>query len=402
MGCEYLIPTHLQKYLATHFSLFVHWSSKPRPRDSGYPSAYVCKDISDTPNRLNSPNKVVDVNLNGSSSNWTDVYPLAKKAGRQLISVIEPFAIPCTNANVSTDANANAAGKVVGRLVGFTGNVRIVMADGQERRPAINYPMVTGDRVTTGQDGRARIEMAGRGDQGAGMSVVNFGPGSEVVITELVREFERPVGLIEIIRGWIAYVSPFGSGDSNFAVRSAATVCGIRGTEFVARYDPQTDTADYHLKEGAIELRNGGRVLNLTPGQSVSVVRSQFGTVRPLDSMVWKSFVSEVGPDSKGRNSRIFVQNLQYTVVYQGKSYLTHYEKGTHEGRPIDQFFFWILSPNGYQAEQDGQKLWGRFVRVPSFAQPDQSNVVWWVANWKLNGARWVSDDKKGISVEVK
>lgn len=88
-----------------------------------------------------------------------------------------------------------------------------------------------------------------------------------------------------------------------------------------------------------------------------------------------------------------FVEDMLYDISHNGIVYQGMYKKETNNGRPIDVFFFRILHPGGYQVEQDGKRLWGRFVREPALSHPDQSNVQWWFINWVFENTGWVQKE---------
>lgn len=99
---------------------------------------------------------------------------------------------------------------------------------------------------------------------------------------------------------------------------------------------------------------------------------------------------------------RRFVRGVQYLILYNGRIYSVIYEPESHNGVPIDTFYFKIVLPNGVQAEQNGQKLWGKFVRVPSTTSRDQTAVEWWFSDWVRARDSWTRSEKKGVQVEFR
>jgi hypothetical protein len=65
-------------------------------------------------------------------------------------------------------------------------------------------------------------------------------------------------------------------------------------------------------------------------------------------------------------------------------------EQQIKAGVPIDLYYYKIPPYKGVPAAQDSQDLWGRFVRVPSANDVDQSSVVWWHAWWTYENGRWL------------
>ena len=86
---------------------------------------------------------------------------------------------------------------------------------------------------------------------------------------------------------------------------------------------------------------------------------------------------------------------------FGGVVYRTSLEKGgMFEDQPIDQYFYAIRTPSGEQVTQNGEELWGRFVRVPS-ADTGNRNPVWWHITWVFRNGAWVLDPAKGVQVEL-
>lgn len=89
------------------------------------------------------------------------------------------------------------------------------------------------------------------------------------------------------------------------------------------------------------------------------------------------------------------------TVRYQGRVYQTTYQGDTDAGIPIDIYFYPITLPDGTQATQNGEKLWGRFVRKPAADFPNATSVEWWHATWVQRGGVWEQANTKGVRFEV-
>lgn len=89
-----------------------------------------------------------------------------------------------------------------------------------------------------------------------------------------------------------------------------------------------------------------------------------------------------------------YVNDKLYSILFRGKNYQSIYQRELHNGAPIDVFFFRINLQSGYQAEQHGEKLWGKFVRNPSTSHNDQSAVQWWFSNWVMESGKWVKKDE--------
>lgn len=90
-----------------------------------------------------------------------------------------------------------------------------------------------------------------------------------------------------------------------------------------------------------------------------------------------------------------------FKIQMDGYVFTTEYEKQDgDDGRPIDIYFFPMPGYLEPQATQDGELLWGRFVRVPSFDYPDQSEATWYYVTWVFDGSRFVEQFSTGVTVE--
>jgi hypothetical protein len=279
-------------------------------------------------------------------------------------------------------------GKVVGRIVGASGDVWLAPGGGSARvRAQINYPLVKGDRLITGENARARIELAAI----TSLHTLTVGPQTELGVTEVFEAVQDhvPGGFFKLVRGLITWIHPGWTGDSNFSFQSGSTVCGIRGTEFAARYDPATDTAEYYLKSGVIELRNGSQVRQLTQGQSVTIVRNQIGPTQALDPNAW---VALAGADPGGAAGA----NPPIKIRYQGRVFDALYERGNQNGVPIDVYFYRtesMMAPG--LPKPQGDEAWSRFVREPAEGSPGPA--VWWHVRWDYSARGWTTIQERDV-----
>ncbi len=93
--------------------------------------------------------------------------------------------------------------------------------------------------------------------------------------------------------------------------------------------------------------------------------------------------------------------NTSVAVRYQGKTYQTTHQRETDNGIPIDIYFYPITRTDGTQATQNGEKIWGRFVRKPAADSPNATSVEWWHATWVQRGGAWEQVNTKGAQFEV-
>lgn len=104
---------------------------------------------------------------------------------------------------------------------------------------------------------------------------------------------------------------------------------------------------------------------------------------------------SDLTMERKHTADNSFIQDKLYNISFNGKNYQGQYQREKDKGVPIDMFFFKILYTTGYQVEQNGEKLWGRFVRNPATDHTNQTTVQWWFSNWVLQNGKWVKKDEK-------
>ncbi len=161
---------------------------------------------------------------------------LAKNLGSLALAGILATAVP---------AIGTAPGEIAGYAQGLIGTVERLPRGRAKSwsRLALGGSVEVGDTVRTGLDGRVRLELTDRDEAtNSGPSVLNLGPGSEVVIERFQVKLDDPVrseGIFDLIRGTIrSFMKGWGSS-SSVNVRAGVAVCGIRGSEQVVRYSPE-------------------------------------------------------------------------------------------------------------------------------------------------------------------
>jgi len=172
----------------------------------------------------------------------------------------------------------------------------MLMRDGQLTPLAQGMVLRTGDEVITANDGRVRIEMNDRIDsRDAGPTVINVGPGSHVAMEDyqVRRDRAERTGLIQLIRGKLRAISRGFSG-GQLSVRVSSTICGIRGTELVAEFDPDSGTSRYWLSEGDAYLETGNGIRRtLVPGEITEVQAERIVSQRRFDPAEYNALVRQ-------------------------------------------------------------------------------------------------------------
>jgi hypothetical protein len=67
---------------------------------------------------------------------------------------------------------------------------------------------------------------------------------------------------------------------------------------------------------------------------------------------------------------------------------------------PIDVYFYEVRGPDGRQYVQDGNPLWGRFVRIPAAGHDAGSTAKWWHMEWVFRDGRWEQSHLENVPVE--
>lgn len=194
--------------------------------------------------------------------------------------------------------------------------------------------------------------------------------------------------------------------------------CDLSGEWILTRWDTDPDNGTYD-EIWRFTPVSKGRYTALNTGTGHLGEAETFGrrvrfTVKPgQEHNILHTFLLNELCDAGGGNSNIrvasprmtirrtdrtaitFVNDKLYSVQFRGKNYQSVYKQELHNGIPIDEFFFKINLVSGYQAEQNGEKLWGKFVRNPSTGHHNQSDVQWWFSNWVNENNKWVKKDEK-------
>jgi hypothetical protein len=129
-----------------------------------------------------------------------------------------------------------------------------------------------GDTIQTGTEGDVEIKLPDK-------SVLKIGPSSQVLIKELgtVEITKVSTSTFELIKGKIrAVVSPLLKKDSHFTIETTNATVGVRGTDFVETFDPDTESTYIIGLEDCVSLS-----LKRFPGSvPISICLSEELTVR--------------------------------------------------------------------------------------------------------------------------
>jgi hypothetical protein len=137
-----------------------------------------------------------------------------------------------------------------------------------------------GDHVRTAA--ASRVKLLFRDD-----SVMTLAEGSELVIDEQVAG-SAPTSSFQLLMGKVRAVvnDRYGAKGAEFAVTSPTAIAGVRGTSFIAGYDPGRDETQIVGLEHTTVVRsaadpNGNKKVLVGPGQSTTIKRGSMPS-RPI------------------------------------------------------------------------------------------------------------------------
>ncbi len=217
---------------------------------------------------------------------------------------------------------SGSAGDVIAKLAKTHRTVEILPAGRGNRwkRAIKGQTLRLKDHLRTGPKGRARIVFADRYEQGtSGPTVVNMGSRSHVRMESFAVELSKKrTTVIGLIRGSLrAFTNLFGGPGGAFTVRTGTSLCGIRGTEVAISYNPDANTADYHLDHGDAYVETGGKQTTLTPKTSRTISNGILSAERPLTKSDWSQILTSTG---NGMAETMTTANQSYSELLMGEN----------------------------------------------------------------------------------
>ena len=193
----------------------------------------------------------------------------------------------------STEGDSNVVG-----LVTSTFKQTEVLRGGQWVPLKEGMTVYIPDEIRTGPQGRVRIELRDRIEKGnRGPTIVNVGSGSHVKLMKFDVSFDDPVvriGLLDVLRGTVRAFTRNWGERSVFSVRTGTSLCGIRGTDLIVKYDPTQDKTDYYLDHGKVEIvPKKGEKFYIIDDQMVRVEKGEAAEVKPMDASTWQAGLDE-------------------------------------------------------------------------------------------------------------
>jgi hypothetical protein len=157
------------------------------------------------------------------------------------------------------DANAKLVADTTGKLA---------------RKLEMGSPFYVGETVETKADGRVKLEFVEGGADGKNQ--VTLGTGTSLLVEKAATDPLRDKGTtLSLARGEVRSMvnkKYSGKGSDVYEVKTPNAVAGVRGTIFLARFNPQTQRSDIATERGAVAVRSAGvaREVVVQPGMFTS------------------------------------------------------------------------------------------------------------------------------------
>jgi hypothetical protein len=142
----------------------------------------------------------------------------------------------------------------VAKLVAASGTVEMRSGPGVWKKATAGMELSLKDAIRTGSDAVARLEFRdGDAESGASPTLVDLDGGTEVSIEQFAIARSAPkrrTGLLDVLKGTLRAITKGWRSGSVFSVRAGVTVCGIRGSEVMLKFDPDAGTASFTSLSG--------------------------------------------------------------------------------------------------------------------------------------------------------
>jgi len=164
----------------------------------------------------------------------------------------------------SGTANAQEANGVI---MVVKGDITVTSKDGKTEPAKVGKKVVQGDTITAGKDSRAKIVMADK-------NVINVSPDSKIKIEKYESGANKDVELkVEYGKVRASVEQKYDGEKSKFNIKTPSAVAGVRGTDFMTGYNPQTKVSQVVTFSGSVAMGTpgpGGSIQNpvfVQPGQ---------------------------------------------------------------------------------------------------------------------------------------
>lgn len=168
-----------------------------------------------------------------------------------------------------------AEAETYGTMMVVKGDIKVTSAkSGKVDAAKVGFKVYAGDAITSGADSRAKIIMSDK-------NVINVSPDSKVTIAKYENSAAKGTRNVELKVDYgkvRASVEQNYDGDkSKFNIRTPTAVAGVRGTDFIAGFNPSTRATVVVTFSGVVAVGTpgpNGTIANpvfVRPGQQTSV-----------------------------------------------------------------------------------------------------------------------------------
>jgi hypothetical protein len=173
---------------------------------------------------------------------------------------------------------AARAAEPVGAVAALEGSADVLREGGAWTPLAAGDQIMLGDRVRTAAASKIKILFRDE-------SVMTLAASSEMTVDQQVAA-AAPVSRFSLLVGAVRAIvtEAYGTSGASFELETPTAIAGVRGTGFIASYDPAaSETVVVGLFDTTVvrarEDKRGARAVNVVAGQATSVRRGSFPTV---------------------------------------------------------------------------------------------------------------------------
>ena len=152
------------------------------------------------------------------------------------------------------------------------GKVSIQGASGAVTEAKLNSTIQVGETVITGADSRAKIVMS---DQ---RNIINVAPSTKLKFEKYSNTKDDKNVKLKLIEGKVRSKvgEKYDNRSSKFEIRTATAVAGVRGTDFITSYDPETKTTEVITFRGEVTFTSlAAGDSDVATGETVVVTKGE-------------------------------------------------------------------------------------------------------------------------------
>lgn len=169
--------------------------------------------------------------------------------------------------------SAHAAADMYGMFMVVKGDIKVINLKNETVAAKVGSKILPGETVSSGADARAKIVMSDR-------NVINVSPDSKLKIEKYENDAKTGQKNVEmnLIEGKVRNnVEQKYDGDKQkFIIKTPTAVAGVRGTQFLTSFNPQTRVTQVVTLMGAVHLAS---ITNGVIGSGVMVKKGEMTSV---------------------------------------------------------------------------------------------------------------------------